>query len=229
MQTSLRFALAFGWALSTAAPVWAQTPPKKVALLAGVNVYQKRGFPNLDYAERDVTELEKELRQLGFKTVLLTGSATGDLQATRQNLVNQLLQLLRDTGKQDIVLVALSRHGQQLSVPQPGGGEREDGFYCPYDAEKDNHQSQFSLSYLTDDILAKKGGRNLVLIDACRDEIKDAGRGSKGVQGRLVTLPEDTAILFSCRAGQQSWEHDELQHGVFSYCVLDGLRGGAAK
>ena len=207
----------------------AQGPVKKVALLAGVNVYQKRGFKNLDYAERDVSELEKELTKLGFKTVLLTGSADGDLKATRKNIDAQLVKLLADTGKQDIVMVVLSGHGQQLIVRSDDGKEREDGFFCCYDAEKDNPKTQFSLSYLTDDLLAKKGGKNLVVVDACRDVPKDAGRGGRGVQGKIVSLPENTAIFFSCSAEQESWENDELKHGVFSYCLLEGLRGQAAK
>jgi hypothetical protein len=57
--------------------------------------------------------------------------------------------------------------------------------------------------------LAKLGGKNLVLVDACRDKPKDPGRGSKGVQGRRVALPEDTAVLFSCKAEQRQQHRDE--------------------
>src|SRR5437867_90295 len=62
--------------------------PKKVALLVGVNQYDKRGFAErpLNYAERDVEHLKTELEKAGFKVTLLTGSAKGNLRATRANI-----------------------------------------------------------------------------------------------------------------------------------------------
>jgi uncharacterized caspase-like protein len=81
---------------------------------------------------------------------------------------------------------------------------------------------------LTDDILAPNVGKKLVLIDACRNIPKDPGRG-KGIQGKLIALPENTAVFFGCRAGQQSYENDKLGHGLFTHCLLEGLKGDAAK
>ncbi len=40
------------------------------------------------------------------------------------------------------------------------------------------------------------------------------------MQGRVVALPEDTAILFSCRAGQKSEERDDLKHSLFTVGLL---------
>lgn len=82
---------------------------------------------------------------------------------------------------------------------------------------------------MIDDVLAPNVGRKLLLVDACRDAPRDPGRGSRGIQGRVIALPEDTAVLFSCRAGQESWDNDELQHGLFTYCVLEALRGEAGR
>jgi formylglycine-generating enzyme required for sulfatase activity len=200
--------------------------PKKVALLVGINHYDKRGFDHLRFAERDVEALKKELeRGKQFTVVVLQGSAEGDLRATRENIDKQLQALLKDVGKEDLVLVAFSGHGQQLKVKRDGK-EQEEPFVCPVDAVSGEPESQFSLSYLIDDVLARKGGKNLVLVDACRSAFKDPGRRAKGVQGRRITTPEDTAVLFSCRAGQQSFEHEEAGggHGLFTYCVLQTLR-----
>jgi formylglycine-generating enzyme required for sulfatase activity len=199
--------------------------PAKVALLVGINKYDRRGFDDLRYAERDVEDLRKELESAGFRVILLKGSATGKDRATRANIEERLAELLKGATKETVVLVALSGHGQQLEV-KADGKTKEDALFCPVDAVKDDPETLFSLSHLIDDALARRGGRNLVLVDACRDQPKDLGRGSRGVQGRVVALPEDTAVLFSCRAGQQSFESDEAGggHGLFSYCVLEGLR-----
>lgn len=209
---------------------FAQDPPiKKVALLVGVNKYQRRGFEDLRFAERDVDELGKALTNLGFTCTVLKGSSKASQKATKANIEAQLNQLLKGVSKHDIVLVALSGHGQQLRVEDAQGSSREDQFYCPVDAINRDPASQFSLSFLIDEQLAKRGGRNVILVDACRDEPDDPGRGAKGVQGSVVSLPEDTAILFSCRAGQRSYEKEELGggHGVFTHCVLEALRGSS--
>ncbi|MCA9092972.1 MAG: SUMF1/EgtB/PvdO family nonheme iron enzyme [Planctomycetaceae bacterium] len=204
--------------------------PKKLALLVGVNKYERRGFADLSYAQRDVEELGAELRRLGFETTVLTGDAEGELRATRSNIDEHVQKLLQDVHKQDIVLLMFSGHGQQFDMKRDDGSTKNDAFYCPVDAVMGEPESLVSLSLLIDDVLARKGGRNLVLVDACRDLPKDASRGIKGVQGRSISLPEETAVFFSCRQGQQSYENQNAGggHGVFTHCVLEGLRGKAS-
>jgi uncharacterized caspase-like protein len=202
-------------------------PPRRVALLVGINDYQRRNFVNLHWAENDVAETAAELRRLGFdKVVAMTGGSDGGLRPTRANIEAQVKALLADVGKDDIVLVMLCGHGQQLEVKRPDGSVQNDGFFCPVDAVLNEPETMVSLSRLTDVTLRDWGGKNLVLVDACRDGVVDRDRGvrSRGIQGRVVALPEDTAVLFSCRAGQKSDERDALRHGVFTYGVLEALR-----
>ena len=104
------------------APVPAQepaagAPTRRVALLVGINEYRKRGFIDLKWAENDVAEMDQELRRLGFdKVVVMKGSSEGELRPTKENIEAQLKGLLADVGKDDIVLVMLSGHGQELKV-----------------------------------------------------------------------------------------------------------------
>ncbi|MCA9093232.1 MAG: SUMF1/EgtB/PvdO family nonheme iron enzyme [Planctomycetaceae bacterium] len=221
---SLFFILSFS--LGAADP----SSPRKVAFLVGVNKYQKPAFSNLTYAEQDVQEVGAELKRQGFEVTILTGSGEGAKQATRVNVLATIRQLVAPLSKSDVMLVMLSGHGQQFDVRHPDGMTKNDAFYCPVDGVNNDPETLVSISYLIDEILAPNVGRKLVLIDACRDQPKDSTRGSsKGVQGRVIALPEDTAVLFSCKAGQQSYEFEELGHGVFTHCVLDGLRGAAAQ
>jgi formylglycine-generating enzyme required for sulfatase activity len=215
----------FAWDLSAA-------EPKKVALLVGVNKYQRRGFPDLNYAERDVEELASELKKLGFQTSLLKGSSEGNAKASRANIEAALQELVADTGKEDIVLVSLSGHGATFDVKQLDGTSEEDAFFCPVDATLGDLKTLLSLSYLIDDVLATKGGRNLLLVDACRDKPQDEptkGVLKRGIQGKRVELPENTAVLFACSAGQESVESPRFGggHGAFTYCLLEALRNKA--
>jgi uncharacterized delta-60 repeat protein len=207
--------------------------PRKVALLVGVNKYQKPGFKDLDFAEADVEAVEDELKKLGFEVTLLLGSGTGAKQATLANIEAAARTMVAPLTKNDVALVMLSGHGQQLLAdPQELDLNKSQSYYCPVDALVNRPETQFSLTHLTDEILAPNVGTKLLLVDACRDIPADSTRGarnSKGIEGRVVALPEDTGVFFSCRAGQMSFERHELGHGLFTYCLLDGLRGAAAR
>jgi TPR repeat protein/uncharacterized caspase-like protein len=205
--------------------------PRKVALLVGVNQYHKPGFRDLQFAEADVLAVAAELQKLDFQTTVLLGSAPGERQATLANIEAAAWKLVAPLGKRDVVLVMLSGHGQTLPRT-PDAEALDESYYCPVDAVLNDPRTQFSLSHLLDDILAPNVGRKLVLVDACRDVPQDLTRGArntKGIEGRIVALPEDTAIFFSCRAGQLSFERSELGHGLFTFCVLEGLRGAAVQ
>jgi formylglycine-generating enzyme required for sulfatase activity len=206
--------------------------PKKVALLVGVNKYYKERFRDLCDAERDVQDIGAALRDLGFTVDPLKGS-----NATRQNIKDHLDQLLEGKfagdprpgegiGKGDIVVVMFSGHGQQLRVD---GDKDDEPFFCPYDGVPGQWKDLVRLNAIVEKLQAYRG-QNLVLIDACRDR-NDPSRGSRGTESesRFITAKVGTAVLFSCSAGEQSWEERDVPggHGFFSECVLKGLHGRA--
>lgn len=186
---------------------------KKVAFLVGVNEYKKPGFANLKYAERDVSEVGKVLDQLGFSVTVLKGK-----DATKSAIDSSLREIVETLGKDDLMLVMLAGHGEQKT--------KKEAYYCPYDSISNNAETMFSIDHLLSDILEPNVGKRLVLIDACRND-PDPSR-SRGIQGKKISLQEGTTILFSCSAGEKAIESDKLRHGLFTYCVLEGLRGGAA-
>jgi hypothetical protein len=208
----------------------AKSPPKRVAFLVGINEYRKFGFTKLKWAEADVTALAAELKRLGFdEVVVMKGSDKGASAPTRENILKRLKTVLASVRDTDIVLVALSGHGVQMNVNREDGTRHEDGFFCPVDAVSNDPNSLISISELTDRVLRPLGGKNLVLIDACRDNPDENRKRSvrtRGIEGKVVTLPEDTAILFACRATQTSEERDGLKHSVFTAGVLAALREG---
>jgi formylglycine-generating enzyme len=215
----------------------AERPPRKVAFLVGVARYQF-GFDDLQFAEDDAKELAAALREGGFEVVLLTGSAEGRDRATKANIDARLKDLLNGGGdeekairKGDLVLVALSGHGQQMFIKEPGpdGKEvrKEAPFFCPKDAKRNDPATLINLSHVLDDLLSPCGSTNLLLVDACRD-IADPNKG-KGVEGHDMALKGPTAVLFSCARGEKSWENKDVRHGVFTHAVLQCLRARGAQ
>ncbi|MBY0460061.1 MAG: caspase family protein, partial [Gemmataceae bacterium] len=161
--------------------------PRKVAFLVGVTKYD-HDFPDLQFPERDVEELGKALKAGGFEVVILTGSGKGADRATKKNIEARLDALLNGDGneakkikKGDLVLVALSGHGQQVKEK---GKDTDDPYFVPADGMSNKPNTLVSISHLVDDVLAPHGARNLLLVDACRD-IADPNKG-KGVEGQDI-------------------------------------------
>lgn len=205
---------------------------KKVALLVGVNRYDKRGLSDkpLDHAERDVERLAEELKKHDFKVRLMTAKAKGAERATFANIHTALDEMLEDVNAEDIVLIGFAGHGTQLSLPDKDGREKEDAFFCPADAILGKRETLISLTGLVD-ILGRRGGINLVMVDACRDD-PSPSRSTRSIKGNELDgkLPSKTAMIFSCSANQQAFETKQAGggHGVFFYHVLKGIQGEAS-
>ena len=135
---------------------------EKVALLIGVEDYQKRGFSNLRYAEDDMKDLSAELKSQGFTVALILGSESGSKKATAANIrkviQQSFLPRLQKLKKSDIAIVAVAGHGRHLVV-RDGGETHEDHFFCPVDAHNTDHKTWISISQLIADIEAKRGRR----------------------------------------------------------------------
>jgi formylglycine-generating enzyme required for sulfatase activity len=227
-------ALSTGFTLAIVAALWSgdndtaaqEGAGKKVALLVGVNKYDKRGFRDLEFAERDVQELAKVLEAAGYDVHLLTGGAAGERRAVLRNIEKAVETVLAGRTKKDLILVALAGHGLQIEVPRSSGKLRAESFFCPADAEQGNPATMLPMGKLFDELDRRGGDHNLVLIDACRE---DPTRGRGGLDGSKVSLAEGIAALFGCRSGQKTFETRNAGggHGVFFHFVLEGLRGQA--
>ncbi|MCA9056442.1 MAG: SUMF1/EgtB/PvdO family nonheme iron enzyme, partial [Planctomycetaceae bacterium] len=218
--------------------VHADDAPKKVALLVGVNRYLKPGFDDLQFAEADVTAVGEELKKLGFQVTVLLGSAKEDSRkATKETIEAKTRELVKPLGKRDVMLLMFSGHGQTLN-PDPNADptkldlDQFQSYYCPVNAVLNDASSQVALNYLLDDVLATNVGRKLLVLDACRDIPVDRGKGgrnARGIDATRIDLRAGTSVYLSCGFGQRSFEKPELGHGLFTHCLLDGLRGGAAR
>jgi formylglycine-generating enzyme required for sulfatase activity len=75
-----------------------------------------------------------------------------------------------------------------------------------------------SVEYITRR-LRRCGADNVVLfLDACRDQ---HGRNGLGIREETH---QGVITFYSCTANEKSWEIPELQHGSFTYTLLEGLR-----
>ena len=83
---------------------------------------------------------------------------------------------------------------------------------------RDIKSTAISVEYITER-LRRCGADNVVLfLDACREESCRSGLG--------IGLEKHQGVItfYSCTANEKSWEIPELQHGSFTYTLLEGLR-----
>ena len=192
-------------------------------------------MPNLGPVPmNDVDGFERVLTKAGFEVEKLV-----DQQATKDVVAARFLKVLdgdvgagkkargpqRALGGGDVLLVVLCSHGFTLETTDPITKVRKsEPFVAAHDSRLDESETMISLNAM---IAAGKnyGAAKLFLLDACREET-DPNRGrTRGVEGGQVTLPGNTAILFSCARGQLSQQPAKLNHGLFTHAVLRSLRG----
>jgi hypothetical protein len=198
------------------------TAGRRFALLVGINDYDHAKLRQLHYAVPDAADTATVLRDGGYEVTLFTASVGGKNEGERPTLDNirrALARMLGPRKRHDLVLVGLAGHGLQL-----GGGK--DNYFCPRDANPVDAKTLLPLQEVYDQLDRSGAGVKLLLVDACRDDPK-AGRG-RGLNGDTAPRPpRGVAALFSCSAGEQSFESDKLKHGVFFHYVLQGLTGKA--
>ncbi|MFO0819474.1 MAG: SUMF1/EgtB/PvdO family nonheme iron enzyme [Pirellulales bacterium] len=127
-----------------------------------------------------------------------------------------------------------------VSFSSHGFTDKRVGYVMPSDGLRTFlEDTAIRLSSVEEQMNASQAGHRLLLVDACQERLSDAARGSGMTGGQAMTAdflellkkPTGQSKLVSCDVGEYSYEHPELGesgHGVFTYAVLEALRGGAA-
>lgn len=214
-----------------ATPAIAADNPQSWALLVGVNAYSE--IRPLNYCVPDMEALREKLTDAGFaadNVFLLTDTAAElKYKPTRNNILRQLEVLVQIIGPKDKLVVAFSGHGVHFN---------NTSYYCPADANLVKPaETLVPLDKVYQMIDSCEAQVKVLLVDACRndpfrpgdksaaDAVKAAGL--RGVTGEGESLPEGIVLLSSCKRGQESYEDENLRHGVFMHFLLKGLEGEA--
>jgi len=194
-------------------------------LAIGINKYKNPAL-NLNYAEPDAKGISGFFRQKGkglFKKVELR--EIYNEHATKENITAKLKQL-EDTNPQDAVLIYLAGHGENVN---------DKWYFIPHELtyperEEDVKAKGISSDELSGYIKNIKAQKILLLIDACKSgAVLVAFRGFEDRKA-LSQLSRSTGvhIVAASTKDQFAAEVKELGHGVFTYILLEGLKGKAA-
>lgn len=204
--------------------------PKTWALIVGIRRYRLKSLiPPIDTAENDALELQRLLIEGGVPesqiTLLLNEDATGNV--IRQNVL-RLRDFVRNPGERAIVY--FSGHG----APIAERGQIVGGALVPYDGSPDHVAiTCYSLEDLKKDI-APSERPFLVLLEACfsgaspiRPQEAALDIYDAEVEARTLTPSNPNHIILSATSGMSpaNFDRDKRRHGLFTYFLLDGLRG----
>jgi tetratricopeptide (TPR) repeat protein len=212
------------------------------ALLIGVSNYpgaiNDLQFPGAD--ARSIKELL--ISSAGFAedhVRLLTDDGVGEAKATKQNIFNVIDQYLSprvQPGHE--IIIFLAGHGVVRGL-----GTEARSYYLPVDVDAQTKESlertAVDMEELSRKLSMLKASQFTVFYDACRED-PYPGRGIKGntltdVTARILTMvstrlpqprmePPTSVIFYACQVGERAFENPRLQHGVFTFYILRGLR-----
>lgn len=100
---------------------------------------------------------------------------------------------------------------------------QERDYLLPADGDpEDIENTAISITYITER-LRRCGADNIVLIlDACRNQSSRDGQGI-GYETAEIARQAGVVSIFSCSPNEYSYEVEELQQGIFTHTLLEGL------
>lgn len=190
----------------------------RVAVVVGINAYApESGFRTLDYAKEDAQALDKQFSKYGYTVrPLLDGQAKKSF----------ILKAIEEAGKQ-----FQSGQGTLVFVFTGHGFSADDGAnYLAVDgtSDYDLEISGLKLDDVTAALKATGARRIMVFIDACRSS-PFIGKSVSSPSFTQFSASEGMNILYSTAQNEVSIESSQLQHGVFTYFLLQGMEGKAAQ
>jgi hypothetical protein len=207
---------------------------KVYAVVIGINKY--KNLPSLKYAVNDAHEFYRyltEVNQVPKDHVWLLL----DEEATLDKLRSTLGTLLRrSAGRDDTVIIFLAGHGATETDPSSPDGDGLEKYILPCNADpKDLYATAMPMSEVARIFQRISSDRLVFIGDTCYSGASGgrtilAGGTRVTVSGAFLerlSQGKGRVILTASDANEVSVEKDELGHGVFTYYLLEGLRGKA--
>ena len=163
----------------------------------------------------------KALFRRGIEHKLLTDAA-----ATKKGILAGLKWLQTTSQPEDVAVVFIAAHGETVDdqyylLPQ-------DVRFTGLDALVDQGISQ---SALMDAIHRIRARKVVVLLDTCKSGAVAHGFGTRGLAEKraLAVLAKASGVylIAASTAQQAAVEDSDLGHGVFTWSLVEGLKGGA--
>ena len=204
------------------------------AVVIGINDYPK--IRKLRYAVNDARIVSDHLVTYNHVpsenlTLLLNKDAT--LTNIRSALGTHLKN---SAGKDDLVIVFFAGHGATEKDMMSPDGDGLEKYLLPYDADpNDLYATALPMSEISRIFNRIRSERLVFIVDSCYSGAS-GGRTIEisGIRANIsetfldrITSGKGRVILSASGANEVSAEDNTLEHGVFTYYLVEGLRGKA--
>lgn len=160
-----------------------------------------------------------------------------DEQATKTN-VEAALTKLKQAKPNDYFVLYIAAHGTIMPTREPGSNKTiEIPYFVLYDTDLRNPEAtgirMEKYQQIVAEIPAIKG---MVLSDTChsggvqlagRDAADSSRRANIRYLQEMNSITKGVGIISAADQLEQSFERDDINQGVFTYCLLQGLSGNA--
>jgi hypothetical protein len=197
--------------------------PKLYILAIGVSKYKDKDL-QLRFASKDATdfvEIMKLQKGLLFEDVIV--KLLVDEQATKDNILDGLDWLERQTTSKDVAILFLAGHGLN---------DRANNFYfLPVDVDIEHlKRTGVAFSDIKNTVSAISG-KSIVFVDACHSGNVFGGKRAVVDMTSIVnelTSAESGVVVFASSTGKQfSFEDPAWGNGAFTKALIEGLKGKA--
>ncbi len=204
------------------------------AVVIGIDSYQKNR--HLKYAVNDARAFYDHLirnNRIPEENVTLLINREARFTRLRSILGTHLKN---KAGTEDMVIVYFAGHGASEKDVMSPDGDGLEKYILPYDADpKDLYGSAFPMSEISRIFNRIQSERLIFIADACYSGATGGRTISlTGIRANIsdafldrIASGKGRIILTASGANEVSGEDDELKHGVFTYFLLEGLRGEA--
>jgi iron(II)-dependent oxidoreductase len=210
------------------------------AVIVGVNKYEDPKIRSLRYAVADAEAIQgiiSDRRRMPYRNVVsMVYTDTSGKKPTQRNILRGFIPIKNQAGPDDTVLFFFSGHGVQVNGVS---------YLLPCDAEADMiEHTAIALEDINRELMQVKAARQVVILDACHSggvfisegkfttkgiELKKRTRSVKSVKlaTQIMAEAEGRIVLSSSKSGEVSYEYPEKGQGVFTYYLVEGLKGKA--
>ncbi|MGD0478889.1 MAG: caspase family protein [Terracidiphilus sp.] len=229
---------------ANAPPVSPGPVEQKWALIIGIGHFTDSEIPSLNYTTADATAFAAALEDPSIGQFPAANvHVLTDAQATTKNIKEQLNWIARHAGANDLVVIYVATHGTPRAADSAGGAN----YLLTYDTEaysdeNINEDALFATAYPMVDLAnavatRMKALRTVVFLDTCYSG-GAAGPGAPATTEKLTNTAPSEAMLSHMSLGtgriviaasqkdEQSLESKQLQHGYFTYYLLQALKNG---
>jgi hypothetical protein len=204
------------------------------AVVVGINDYPHTR--RLKWAVNDARAFYRHLLdviQVPDENVTLLLNQDAGLSRLRSTLGTHLKKM---AGKEDMVIIYFAGHGAtEKDVLSPDGDGLEK-YILPYDVDpEDLYASALPMREISHIFYRIQSQRIIFIADACYSGASGGRTISlSGIRANIsdafldrITGGKGTIIMTASGANEVSAEDEKLQHGVFTYYLLEGLAGTA--